>query len=1574
MSDKNLDVGITIKTTGGKQSANEIDKITASTKSAGAASKEASREFAAMAKTLKKMFAGITIATITKDILDTNRAMESLRAQLKALSGSAAEAQRTFQFISKFAKDTPYEISGLTKTFIMLQNFGINPTAKTMEAITNQASKLGASQETLTGITLALGQAYSKGRLQAEEMNQLTERGVPIMKLLAEVTGKSGAALQDMAQKGEITRDVIDKLIVKMGELASGSNAAAMDTLNGKISNLSDAWHNFEDTLLNDKSEGILAGIVAGATELLNTLSRNMSSALDEQIAHAQARISTFNSMGSFGKMAGDFLGYDVNVEKNRVDSLNRQKQKEDEAHRLVEITKNSNAAIAQTNTWLDELEETQNKKKVSRHGSVSRSHSSHVSNVISAAQREREELQRNYDSEMKSLQDKNAQLSQTPREYEKTRLAARKLTDEMIEQALRIYDVNVAWEAKKKTEEDSKNAMETLIDRYNQLTLSAREYYKTKLEGEGIKGAAQAPVLAQFDKNTAAEAQKKALDESRQAMQDYVNEVDNAKSSMDALAASSNDVFNASIGGTNQLVGALEAMVKGLHKNTVEFEELAKKKKLFENVKLDKTSSTYMQDLKLQNDARKKYEVDYQNLQNDTINQYIGGVQTMAGAAASMFADNEAAQIASQSIMLVTIGIQAALAVLTQGGGDPYTAWARIAAMAGLVAGIVSSVGGSSSGSISIPPNPPNSADTGTVLGDKTAQSESVNNVTDLLKSIHAAEYAELRGINKGVAALSGGILNAVTKTFQTGAITGTEAPHLGMSKYKLVSGGLATGQVNIADLLTGTADIAGQMYTTEQHQTGSKKKPKFSFKDYFTPMESDVVESLKGMFSGIGQTMSEVSGKLGLDIGKDLSEKLNDAIIPALKIDIIGLSGEEAIKKVNAVISTAMDDVATQVFGDIVGQYQQLGEGMLETAIRIVSEVAVVRDALNQSGMTMAGNAIELSDALVQAAGGLEEFQQQFEGFYDKFYTGLEKQNRLQTRLNETFAEVYMLLPRTREEYRKNMESLNLNNSLDRERYSLMLQLSSAADQYYTSIESGNNDIKNSQSARYEQEIQWLRLSGDEIAAVALERKREYEAMEESLVPMQKIIDKYGDLVGELTNSYNTAADLLTSTFTKFFNLAKSLVQFRDALKVGDLSTGSPESKYKENKASFESMRDIIKAGPGKTDASELRYQNALVGLQGASEKFLSSSKDYNASTKNYAKDFNDVMKTLTSGANKSLDIASDAEKQLNKLNEMVSGLAKINLSIINLDGSIGKLDGSIKLVKGSTDKAPSATDALRESINSKNGLKGATDSVKDKVKELNTNGGIKGAMGKVGDAVAGLTAAMIEMNGLQKERDRLAKVARDATKKAEADRLAAQKALDDKMLSNKQSVYGAVVGKSDLNAMTWLAKNNGVDEATAATYGKSWSDWAKAMIGTFDPGKSLDQYQQLSVLTDDFRGYLAAQAKGQPYAHDGSYYAAEFKKINGSHKDGLDYVPFDGYVAKLHQGERVQTANEARDSDRKANEATQKLLQQVLEELQNANKQRGAVAKETLEKTDKVIANAQAQTRAIKRIQIS
>ena len=50
-----------------------------------------------------------------------------------------------------------------------------------------------------------------------------------------------------------------------------------------------------------------------------------------------------------------------------------------------------------------------------------------------------------------------------------------------------------------------------------------------------------------------------------------------------------------------------------------------------------------------------------------------------------------------------------------------------------------------------------------------------------------------------------------------------------------------------------------------------------------------------------------------------------------------------------------------------------------------------------------------------------------------------------------------------------------------------------------------------------------------------------------------------------------------------------------------------------------------------------------------------------------------------------------------------------------------------------------------------------------------------------------------------------------------------------------------------------------------------------------------------------------------------------------LDGSHADGLAYVPFDGYVAQLHEGERVLTKKEAKEYNGSGNEQPIKIIVQ-------------------------------------------
>jgi hypothetical protein len=54
--------------------------------------------------------------------------------------------------------------------------------------------------------------------------------------------------------------------------------------------------------------------------------------------------------------------------------------------------------------------------------------------------------------------------------------------------------------------------------------------------------------------------------------------------------------------------------------------------------------------------------------------------------------------------------------------------------------------------------------------------------------------------------------------------------------------------------------------------------------------------------------------------------------------------------------------------------------------------------------------------------------------------------------------------------------------------------------------------------------------------------------------------------------------------------------------------------------------------------------------------------------------------------------------------------------------------------------------------------------------------------------------------------------------------------------------------------------------------------------------------------------------------------STYNPKADYVHGSHKSGLDFVPFDGYKAELHKGERVLTASENDFYNRLSNTPTQ------------------------------------------------
>ncbi|EQB8447958.1 tape measure protein, partial [Pseudomonas aeruginosa] len=184
-------------------------------------------------------------------MLTTGDQFENLQNRLTSLMGSVAEGERATAWIKTFAKDTPLQLSDVADAFALLKAYGLDPMDGSLKAIEDQSEKLGGGMERLEGITTAVGQAWAKQKLQTEEILQLVERGVPAWDMLAKVTGKNAAQLEDLASKGKLGRDVIKALVDEMGRSSEGAAAKAMSTLTGLVSNLGDTAADFLNRIAN---------------------------------------------------------------------------------------------------------------------------------------------------------------------------------------------------------------------------------------------------------------------------------------------------------------------------------------------------------------------------------------------------------------------------------------------------------------------------------------------------------------------------------------------------------------------------------------------------------------------------------------------------------------------------------------------------------------------------------------------------------------------------------------------------------------------------------------------------------------------------------------------------------------------------------------------------------------------------------------------------------------------------------------------------------------------------------------------------------------------------------------------------------------------------------------------------------------------------------------------------------------------------------------------------------------------------------------------------------------------------
>ena len=280
-----------------------------------------------------KMLAGAFIGFETvKTGISAFAEREKLQTDIGTLLGDDAAGKQFSDYITQFAKATPYgisELSGLAKGLIQY-NVSLDDTKMYMQQLGDIA--MGDKQK-MASLGVVLGQVASAGKLQGQDLMQFINAGFNPLTVLSEMTGKTMAQLRDDMSQGAISFEMVSAALKKAtseggrfykgmekgSKTLSGLWSTAMDNIK---QSLADAFEKNQDKLkdfarrigeldLSKMVDGLanVAGAVLRIGEVLAPLVEKMTQipGLVEAIMMALA-VNKFSAVtGGVNMLSGGF-------------------------------------------------------------------------------------------------------------------------------------------------------------------------------------------------------------------------------------------------------------------------------------------------------------------------------------------------------------------------------------------------------------------------------------------------------------------------------------------------------------------------------------------------------------------------------------------------------------------------------------------------------------------------------------------------------------------------------------------------------------------------------------------------------------------------------------------------------------------------------------------------------------------------------------------------------------------------------------------------------------------------------------------------------------------------------------------------------------------------------------------------------------------------------------------------------------------------------------------------------------------------------------------------------------------
>lgn len=237
---------------------------------------------------LGSVFTGMAGGILNMGIASVQAAaqMRQYEIAFQTMLKSAEAGTQMLRDLQQFAAETPFDVPGVVSAGQQLMAFGFKA-EEIIPMLTNlgdAASGLGLGTEGVSRLAYALGQMQTSGKLNAQDMMQLTSAGISAWDMLAQAAGKTVAEMKDLCSKGAIdSKAAVQTIIAGMNEQFGGMMAKTSDEVAGLLANIEETAGNTSAAVGKYLTEAFnIKGILKDVSDRLGEFQQKMQTATEQ--------------------------------------------------------------------------------------------------------------------------------------------------------------------------------------------------------------------------------------------------------------------------------------------------------------------------------------------------------------------------------------------------------------------------------------------------------------------------------------------------------------------------------------------------------------------------------------------------------------------------------------------------------------------------------------------------------------------------------------------------------------------------------------------------------------------------------------------------------------------------------------------------------------------------------------------------------------------------------------------------------------------------------------------------------------------------------------------------------------------------------------------------------------------------------------------------------------------------------------------------------------------------------------------------------------------------------------------